>query len=70
MRLMDDVSKRLKLVNAIGVADGDKLQSTIVDNGLIAGIEFHHSQVSALVIIISTLLDDVAQPQCHIGMNI
>lgn len=43
---MDDVSKQLDLVDAIGVTDGDQLQHILVDNGLIAGIEFHHSLVS------------------------
>lgn len=45
---MDDVSKRLNLVNAIGVSNGEQLQQTIVDDGLIAGIEFHHPHVSQL----------------------
>lgn len=45
--LTDDVSKRLKLKSSIGVTDSNDLQRIIVDNGLIAGIEFHHAQVSA-----------------------
>lgn len=45
-QLVDDVSKRLKLVNAIGVTDSNELQRIVADNGLIAGIEFHHSHVS------------------------
>lgn len=42
---MFDVSKQLNLLEAVGVNDSAQLEKTIVERGLIAGIEFHHSNV-------------------------
>lgn len=44
--LMDHVDGKLKLDKAIGVSDDDQLQTILVDRGLIAGIVFHHLNVS------------------------
>lgn len=51
--LVAKVSKGLNLEEAVGVADANQLESTIIDQGLIAGIEFHHSNVSLHVFCLS-----------------
>lgn len=44
-RLMKDVSGKLKLVDAVGVADSTQLEDKLVKDALFAGIEFHHPNV-------------------------
>lgn len=44
--LMKKVSENLKLKSPVGVNAEDQLESTLVKNGLIAAIQFHHSPVS------------------------
>lgn len=44
--LVDRVTTQLKLQDAVGVSDANALQDIIANYGLIAGIEFHHPNVS------------------------
>lgn len=44
--IVDRVTKQLQLKDAVGVPDADALQDIIENDGLIAGIEFHHPNVS------------------------
>lgn len=48
--ILDQVSQYLKLGEAEGVANDEELQNIIVDKGLVAGITFHHANVSSYLI--------------------
>lgn len=44
--LLDAASVELNLLPAIGVSNGQQLQNIMIDKNLLAGIEFHHLNVS------------------------
>lgn len=48
-KIVDRASELLELkVPALGVVDGNQLERNVVDKGLVAGIQFHHANVSPL----------------------